>query len=110
MRKFVPIALRKPLEKTVEKKNRSWAKAAGWFVAKIMRTSLDGFPDRFFARCQRQDRCIFCGRGRVVLMEFKRDGKEPEPLQVQRIKELRDAGVEVYVVDNEREARRILGG
>lgn len=109
MRKFVPILKRKLLEKTVEKKNRSWAKTAGWFVTKIMRTSTDGFPDRFFARCSKQDRCIFCGRGRVVLMEFKRDGKDPEPLQLERIRQLREAGVEVYVVDNEREANRILG-
>lgn len=109
MRKFIPIALRKKLEKTKEKDNRSWAERAGWFVTKIMKTSTDGFPDRFYARCNKQDRCPHCGRGRVVLIEWKRDGEPPSDIQEVRIKQLRDAGVEVYVVDNENEAKRILG-
>lgn len=62
-----------------------------------MKTSTDGFPDRFYAK-----------NGRVVLIEFKRDGKEPTPIQYQRIKELQNAGVEAYVVDNETDAKRIL--
>lgn len=109
MKKFKPIAERVPLEKEVERDHRTFAQHLGWFVTKIMRTSTDGFPDRFYARCREQDRCLTCGRGRVVLMEWKRKGKEPEPLQVQRINELRAAGVEVYVVDSLKEANEILG-
>lgn len=42
-------------------------------------------------------------------MEWKRDGEPPSDLQEVRIKQLREAGVEVYVVEDEREAKRILG-
>lgn len=109
MRKFVPFRSRKPLEKTTERSFRDIAIGAGWFVDKIMKTSLSGFPDRFFARNREQDRCIYCGRPRVVLMEFKRKGEDLSELQDKRIKELREAGLEVYVVRNTKEARRILG-
>lgn len=108
MRKFVPILKRKKLEKKKEADNRSWAEKLGWFVTKIMRTSTDGFPDRFYARCREQDRCPHCGRGRVVLMEWKRDGKEPSDIQAVRIRQLIEAGVEVYVVDDEKMAKKIL--
>lgn len=110
MRRFVPFRKRVPLEKKTEGDSRSWAEIAGWFVTKIMRTSTDGFPDRFYARCREQDRCPHCGRGRVVLMEWKRKGTDLSPLQEQRINELRSAGVEVYVVRDLKEAKRILGG
>lgn len=109
MRKFVPISKRIKKEKDVERPHAVKAKEAGYFVTKIEKTSTDGFPDRFYARCNEEDRCPNCGRGRIVLMEWKRDGKDPEPLQVERIRELREAGVEVYTVDNVKHANRILG-
>lgn len=43
-------------------------------------------------------------------MEWKRKGTDLSPLQEQRINELRSAGVEVYVVRDLKEAKRILGG
>lgn len=109
IKKFTPIGERKPLEKEIERDHRTWAQKMGWFVEKIMRCGRDGFPDRFYARCSEQDRCPHCGRGRVILMEWKRDGKPPEPLQEERIKQLREAGVEVYVVDSLKDANKILG-
>jgi hypothetical protein len=109
MRKFKPIDQRVPLEREIERDHRNWAQKIGWFVSKIMRTSTDGFPDRFYARCSEADRCPHCGRGRVVLMEWKRRGETPSELQEQRINELRAAGVEVYIVDNDKDAKRILG-
>lgn len=109
MRKFKPIGERRPQEKEIERDHRTWATKAGWFVEKIMKAARDGFPDRFYARCREQDRCHYCGRGRVILMEWKRFGEEPEPIQEERIRQLREAGVEVYVVDSVRKANRILG-
>lgn len=109
MRKFKPIAERVPLEKEIERDHRTWAQHLGWFVTKIMQTSTPGFPDRFYARNREADRCPHCGRGRVVLMEWKRSGEGPESHQEQRINELREAGVEVYVVDNLKDANKILG-
>ncbi len=109
MRKFKPIAERVPLEKEVERDHRTWVQHLGWFVTKIMQTSTGGFPDRFYARNREQDRCPHCGRGRIVLIEWKRDGEDLEPHQEVRINELREAGVEVYVVDNLKDANRVLG-
>lgn len=74
-----------------------------------MRTSLSGFPDRFFARNRDEDRCPYCGRGRIVLMEFKRKGEHPDEQQAKRIGELMEAGVEVYIVRGTKEAKKILG-
>jgi hypothetical protein len=109
MKKFVPISKRVPLEKEIERDHRTFAQHLGWFVTKILATSTDGFPDRFYARNREADRCPHCGRGRVVLMEWKRPGGSLEPLQEQRITELRVAGVEVYVVDSLKDANKILG-
>ncbi len=96
-------------EKEVERNHSRLARSVGWFVEKIMRTARGGFPDRFYARSHPKDQCPFCNRGRVVLIEWKRFGKTAEPQQLLRHKQLREAGVEVYVVDNTAEANRILG-
>lgn len=82
---------------------------AGWFVDKIMRTSLNSFPDRFYANGSPKHRCRTCNRGRVVLIEWKKEGKDATPQQKLRHKQLRNAGVEVYVVSSVDEANTILG-
>lgn len=96
-------------EAPMERAHRKIAKAAGWFVDKIMRTSMNSFPDRFYANGSSRWRCRTCNRGRVVLIEWKATGKDANPQQLLRHKQLRAAGVEVYVVDNIAEANRILG-
>lgn len=95
-------------ESELERDHRTIAKAAGWFVDKVIRTALNSFPDRFYARAKPEDTCPHCGRGRVVLMEWKAPGEKPSPQQLVRHRQLREAGVEVYVVDNVRDANRIL--
>lgn len=109
MRQFIPFKQRVDPEKKPERSFRDIARAVGWFVTKVMRTSDNGFPDRFFARNHEQDRCPYCGRGRVVLMEWKKKGKPLSDIQEKRVAELREAGLEVYVVDNTRQGKRILG-
>lgn len=84
-------------ETEIEQPARDYAVSRGWFADKIMRTGRRGFPDHFFAR-----------QGRVILIEFKRPGEPPKPQQLKRHKELRAHGVEVFVVDNLDDARRIL--
>lgn len=96
-------------ESATERRHFRIARLAGWFVDKIMRTSLNSFPDRFYARALPQDVCRTCNRGRVVLIEWKRDGKGPTPQQKLRHRQLRAAGVEVHVVDNIADANSILG-
>ena len=76
-----------------------------------MRTARNGFPDRFYARAEPQDVCRCCGRGRVVLIEWKRAGGGVlSANQEQRIKQLREAGVEVHVVDNLKDADAVFDG
>lgn len=84
-------------ETEIEQPARDYAVSRGWFADKIMRTGRRGFPDHFFAR-----------KGRVILIEFKRPGEPPKSQQVIRHRELRDHGVEVFVVDNLEKAREIL--
>lgn len=86
------------IESEIEQRHRDQAKAAGWFVEKIMQTGRKGFPDRFYAK-----------GGRVVLMEWKRPKGTVYAQQLKRIEELRRAGVEVHIVRSVEEANEILG-
>lgn len=74
------------------------AEAAGWLVRKLGWIGRRNGPDRFFAK-----------DGRVVLIEFKRPGKDARPGQQREIKALKAAGVEVHVVDNPMAGLRVLG-
>lgn len=85
-------------ESDIEQRHREDAEADGWFVDKIMRTSRNSFPDRFYAKA-----------GRVVLIEWKKPGKPLSAQQRLRHTQLRDAGVEVHVIDNVKDANRVLG-
>lgn len=88
---------RKQLETEIERAHREDAIAAGWMVEKIIRTGRSGFPDRFYAR-----------DGRIVFLEWKRPGGRVGKQQLLRHRELRKAGVEVYVVYSVDEADAIL--
>lgn len=87
----------KPRESKLEKDAWKYAESRGWYRIKIMRASRSGFPDHFFIRS-----------GEIILIEFKRKGEDPSPLQDKEIKELRRQGARVEVVDNLRQARAIL--
>lgn len=65
----------------IETKVTDWALKNNWLVEKVKFSSA-GYPDR-----------IYFGYGLVVLIEFKRPGLEPEPLQRHRIDELRKHGI-----------------
>ena len=60
----------------------------------------NGLPDRCYIR-----------RGRVVWIEWKRPGRGEDGLsaiQVRRIKEMREHGAEVYVLDNMEQFKEIM--
>lgn len=85
-------------ETEVEQKHRKLAMAAGWFVEKVKGVR-KGFPDRFYAKA-----------GRIVLLEWKKENNgRTAVIQALRHKQLREAGVEVYVVKTLDEANEILG-
>ena len=86
------------MESNVEMPVVRRAERKGWFVRKLGWLGRTGAPDRFFAK-----------GGRIVLIEFKDALKEPNLNQLEEHRELREAGVEVYVCDRADEAMRILG-
>lgn len=79
----------KPLEREVERPAVEYAKKRGWFACKFVSPGLNGVPDRLFIR-----------GGRHVFVEFKRPGEKPTEQQLKRHREMREAGAEVYVVDD----------
>lgn len=74
------------------------AEDAGWLVRKLSWVGRRSGCDRFFAK-----------GGRVVLIEFKKPGKEPSETQKREIARLKGAGVEVHVVDSPLAGLRVLG-
>lgn len=77
-----------------------YAKLRGWWTIKVETPTCNGVPDRLYLR-----------RGRVVWVEWKRPGRGENGLsaiQVVRIKEMRDHGAEVYVLDDMDEFKRLM--
>ena len=85
----VPFFTKPVLEKDIERMGCAYAFRRGWREWKVTSPSARGFPDRFYAR-----------RGRIVLAEWKKEGEEPTEQQLERHRELREAGVEVVVLDS----------
>ncbi len=96
------------MEANVEGPAVTRAERAGWFVRKLGWIGRRSAPDRFFAK--KTERCPCCGRsGRIVLIEFKDRGKPARRDQLDEHTELRDAGVEVHVIDRVSDALKVLG-
>lgn len=89
--------VREERESEIEQAAMDYAEWRGWWQVKIMRASRNGVPDRVLIRA-----------GRVIFIEFKRDGEEPTPQQIKRHAEMRAHGAEVFVCDNLADAKRIL--
>jgi hypothetical protein len=88
------------LETTITKSIVTLAKAKGWWTFKIAGGPMQmaGVPDLLMLK-----------NGRAVFLEVKQWGKKPRPLQVQRMKEIREIGGAVAeVVTSKAEAERIL--
>jgi hypothetical protein len=86
------------VESIVENTIKNRAKSAGWLVRKAKWIGRRGAPDDIFAK-----------GGRVVMIEFKKPGKEATLQQKREHDRWRDAGVEVYVVNRITDGVRILG-
>lgn len=89
-----------PLESTITKSIVTLAKSRGWWTFKIAGGPMQmaGVPDLLCVK-----------RGLAVFLEVKRPGEKPRPLQVQRIREIREIGGAVAeVVTSRDEALAIL--
>lgn len=77
------------LEKTIEQVVKKYAEEGGCITYKMNGFGHRGWPDR-----------LFMYDGKVMFIEFKREGNKPTPLQEQVHDKLRRAGFDVFVVDN----------
>jgi hypothetical protein len=87
------------LERDLEKKLAQRVKAAGGMAIKWVAPNLAGVPDRI---------CFFKG-GRVVLVELKRPGAKPTPLQKRIHDLLIGLGADVRVVDSVEKIEELIG-
>ena len=85
-------------EENVELEVVAKAEMAGWLVRKVQWIGRRGAPDR-----------VFIKDGRLVLIEFKRPGKEPIGQQRREFNRIKAAYPETYWTDDVAEALDILG-
>lgn len=88
---------RKALESGIESDAREYAILRGWWVCKFAPIGQTGVPDRIFIR-----------RGRVIFIEFKKNGEEPTIKQLKKHEEMRRYGAEVFWCDSLEQAKEIL--
>lgn len=78
------------LEKKIEQVVCDYAKSKGWLVYKFTSPARAAVPDRL----------MIAPGGRVIFVEFKREGQKPTVPQAREHDRLRAQGVQVFVVDN----------
>lgn len=86
------------LEKSVQGTVVNKAEAAGWFVRPMQWRNRVGAPDYLFIK-----------DGRVVFIEFKKNGGGEEKMQKRERKRMQAAGSNNFVCDRIEDALPILG-
>lgn len=76
-------------ESEIEGRLRKEAKKMGGMAVKFVSPGLDGVPDRIV---------LLPGR-KIAFVELKAPGKKPRPLQEKRMRQLKNLGFPVYVID-----------
>ena len=76
-------------ESRIERRLAVSVKKMGGMAVKFTSPGLDGVPDRIV---------LLPGR-KIAFVELKAPGKKPRPLQEKRMRQLKDLGFPVYVVD-----------
>jgi len=75
-------------ESAIERKSMAWATSQGALVLKVQ--GAKGWPDRL----------VLKPSGKVMFVEFKRPGQEPNALQAHMLQEIRRRGVLAYWVQS----------
>jgi hypothetical protein len=91
------MAKTKP-ERIAENDNVQYAKRLGCLVRKMNGLGARSWPDRGF----------WAPNGKHFLIEYKRVGEEPTPLQKMMINQLIDLGQWVFVIDDKATGRNII--
>lgn len=89
-----------PLEKDIEKKVRLRVEDLGGIMYKFVSPGNRGVPDRIVLL---PDACF-------GLIEFKRLGRVPDPLQEWQIKRIRKLGFQVGEIDNVDDGYKFING
>lgn len=91
----------RPRRKLRERDIEQWAvrraRERGWWVRKFKSINRRSAPDDIFAKY-----------GRVFFIEFKATGEKPTPLQEEEHREMRAAGITVYVCDSREQFTGIM--
>ncbi|MCI6277860.1 MAG: VRR-NUC domain-containing protein [Clostridium sp.] len=77
-------------ESKIENRLKKEIELIGGKALKFVSPGMSGVPDRI----------ILLPHGRIVFIELKAPGKKPRPIQIKRIKELKDLGFDVRVIDS----------
>ncbi len=78
------------LEKEIERALVKEVKKLGGLCLKFNSLSMTGIPDRI----------VLLSGGRLAFVELKRKGKNPRPLQLKRIKDLKNLGFKCFIIDD----------
>lgn len=78
------------LERVIESRLRQEAKKRGGMALKFVSPGMNGVPDRI----------VLLPGGKMAFVELKAPGKVPRVLQEKRIRQLRQLGFLVYVLDS----------
>ena len=78
------------LEKELEAKFRERMRQAGCKALKFVSPGCAGVPDRL----------VLAPGGKACFVELKKKGQKPRPLQERTIREFRELGFEVHIIDS----------
>ncbi|QZO76329.1 VRR-NUC domain-containing protein [Helcococcus kunzii] len=85
-------------EKEIEEGLVKKVKTLNGLCLKFTSPSMTGVPDRL----------IFLPGGKIGFVEVKRPGQKPRPIQEKRIRQFKDLGFKVYVLDDKKEIDGII--
>lgn len=85
------------IEYGIEGEVSAYAAATGWMHRLMQYRGRRGCPDHWYF-----------GFGKVVIIEFKRKGKDADPLQAEEHKEFAKRGIKIYLIDNIPTGKKLL--
>ena len=85
-------------EKVIEQKLVKAVRSKGGIAPKFVSPGFDGVPDRL----------VLLPDGKCGFVEVKAPGRKPHPLQMARIKLLRQLGFSVFILDDESRIPHII--
>ena len=86
------------LERKIEKALVDKVKLHGGLCLKFISPSMTGIPDRI----------ILLPKGKIGFVETKRTKGQPRPIQNKRIRQFKDLGFKVYVLDDKKDIDEII--